>query len=159
MGTDETYTVGPGRTGPSPRSRAVTRVLLLLAALAVITTFFWFAARTWRPNPVSPENFEKIHIGMTREEVIDLLGKPGYEAMQLGLVNGPDGYSISTDTDVAGLRRKGFQDYRFQQWTSRTVSIMVVTDGEDRVVCRDAQEGRKPDWLGWLRSFLPPWWR
>jgi hypothetical protein len=134
-------------------------VLLLLAALAVIAAFFGYAAWTWRPNPVSPESFERIRVGMTREEVIDLLGKPGYEAMQLGLVNGPDSYSTNSHFSPTELRRMGYPDFRFQQWTSRTVSIMVVTDGEDRVACRYAREGRRPDWLGWLRSFLRPWWR
>jgi hypothetical protein len=126
-----------------------------LAALAVASVVLSFVP--WSSNPVSRANFGRIQLGMSQAEVHSLLGKPGIQTVQLGLVTGPDRYVTNFSQSVEECRQRGFRDYQWQQWISTELSIVVVFDLESRVVCRYAGPGEKPYWIEVLQSWLSRW--
>ena len=106
---------------------------------------------------VTHASFARIRIGMSRDELHALLGrKPDIQVMNVGKVNGPDNYLTRPGADPKELRGEGYQDYRFEQWTSAEVSIMVITDLKDQVVCRYSGEGqgRIRDFWNWLSAWF-----
>jgi hypothetical protein len=128
---------------------------MTLATLIGAVVVLSFVARS--SNPVSRANFRRIEVGMPQAEVCSLLGAPEYEVEELGLVYGPETYTVNFGQSDEERRRRGFRDYRRQQWTSPEISIIVISDSEGKVVCRYSGKGREPYWLALLRSWLSRW--
>ncbi len=88
------------------------RRVLLWAGLLVVLTGAGSAALVLLrpPSPINPENFERIQVGMSEQEVTDLLGVPADTegVLEQGMYsrdwNGPR-YSILLDFDRDGRVR------------------------------------------------------
>jgi hypothetical protein len=110
----------------------------------------------WPRQRITAANFSKSQIGMSQAELRGLLGDPEFDSVLFGLVEGPKTFITKFDfsNEQEQLRQRGFQDYRFQQWTSSEISIVVVSDQEGQVVCRYSSEGRPWEWRRFLRRFI-----
>jgi WD40 repeat protein len=98
------------------------------------------------------------HSGFLRSTVVRAArAAPEYDAEELGLVDGPETYTVNFGQSYEERRQRGFRDYRRQQWTSPEISIIVISEPEGRVVCRYGGKGREPYWLALLRSWLSRW--
>jgi hypothetical protein len=108
--------------------------------IVAVAVFFWPRERD------SLANFQKIRIGMSQAELLGLLGPPNSATAELGLVVGPDKYGRGfRGPEIEAKKRKhGFRDYLRQEWGSadrqhvppKSVSIVVISDLEGKVVCR-----------------------
>jgi hypothetical protein len=114
----------------------------LLAAAAVATMFF-----LWPRRAVTLANFQRIQLGMSQADLCSLLGQPEYDTVELGLVRGPETYSLNFHESEKERLRRGFRDYRRQQWTSSEIMIIVISDPDGSVVCRYSGDGQRPGWL------------
>jgi hypothetical protein len=111
----------------------------------------------WPSNPVTWANFRRIQVGISEPELRSLQGTPEYQTVESGLVDGPETYVTNRDQSDEERRRRGFRDYRRQQWASSEIMIIAISDPDGRVVCRYSGEGRRSDWLAFLRSWLSRW--
>src|SRR5262245_46193112 len=64
---------------------------------------------------VTLDNFDRIQLGMTEEEIYDLLGGPESRTVELGLVISPDSYAVNFSATKELLDR-GFRHVTRQQW-------------------------------------------
>ena len=127
----------------------------LLISIAVVVGVLAVLVAVWPKGRVTHASFSKIRIGMSQDELHDLLGRePDLRAMDLGKIGGPDHYTVNFATDPKELRRMGYQDYRREQWTSAEVTIIVITDLKGQVVCRYHRGGqsRFRDFWNWLTT-------
>jgi hypothetical protein len=111
----------------------------------------------WPSNPVTRANFRKIQVGMSQAELRSLLGPPEYQTVESGLVDGPEVYVTNQNQSDEERRQRGFREYLRQQWTSAEIEIVSISDSEGTVVCRYSGEGRRLDWIAFLRSWLSRW--
>jgi hypothetical protein len=141
-----------------PWRRGWPYAVLSLAVATILAVSFWLAPLPLgRPNKITRENFRKINLGMPQAELSELMGAPEVSSTGLGKVEGPETYTINPALSAAEQRARGFREYRFQQWTSSDILIVVITDAEGTVVCRYCGEGPKVHWFPVIRSWLPPW--
>jgi hypothetical protein len=119
-----------------------------LALTAVILAFL-----LWPKQRITQANFEKIQVGMSQEELHQLLGTPYSEVVELGLVIDPHTFLPPSGTP-AELRQKGYKEYRWQFWASSEITIGVISDTEGQVVCRYSQPGQERGWQEFLRSLV-----
>ncbi len=129
-----------------------SRPFLAFIAFAIVVSTLVIAL--WPKQRITKANFDKIQIGMSQEELRRLLGPPEFDKVEVGLVKDPNTYSITLSTPPEELRRQGHKDYRWQQWTSSEISIVVVSDMEGQVVCRYPGPGQEWDWREFLRSLV-----
>jgi hypothetical protein len=139
-------------------------VLFVLAAIALQVLVFW----PWQK--VTKHNFEKIRLGMSRDELHQLLGSPDYQVVEIGIVKDPNTYAIKGWFDAEKKQRLGYQEYQREHWTSSEIDIAAISDFEGRVVCRYTGPGWDWQtsfwsWLGWsfgtaqplpARAIIPP---
>ncbi len=125
-------------------------ILALLVGLAVFAAFFLLF-----PNPITERNFDKIALGMTRAEVFQLLGHPQFEAREFGHVTRSDTYVTNDTLTPEERERNGYRKYIRGQWTSSQITIAVIFDTDDKVVCRFRGEGQQSYWVELLLSWLP----
>ena len=64
------------------------------------------------------------------------------QIVESGLVDGPETYVTNRDQSDEERRRRGFRDYRRQQWTSLEIEIVAIIDADGRVVCRYSGAGQ-----------------
>ena len=64
------------------------------------------------------------------------------QIVESGLVDGPETYVTNRDQSDDERRRRGFRDYRRQQWTSPEIEIIAIINADGRVVCRYSCAGR-----------------
>jgi hypothetical protein len=131
----------------------------LLASIALSLVVGALVVVLWPRDRVTRENFAKIRVGMSQLELYQLLGSPGYQVVEIGLVDRPDSYSINKSLSVEAKRQQGFRDYRRQHWTSPKLAISVISDLEGQVVCRYTGPGQKRDWMAFVRDRLFGWFR
>ena len=112
--------------------RVRSRIFLtLLSAAGLVLCLFVFAAAKSRPG-VTKENHEQLRVGMTRDEVLDLLGcPPRFQAGEYtsygGTLAGSDWYAIS------------------EVWVGRCDEIFVVFDEHFTLLkSKCNQFGRRP---------------
>jgi hypothetical protein len=105
-------------------------------------------------SPVTRANFDKIQIGTPLAEVHRMLGPPEFHTVEFGLVEAPGSYITRPGDGEEEARRRGFKQYRRQQWNSSEFDIIVISDIEDRVVYRYGGPGQGFDLLVLLRR----WW-
>src|SRR4051794_28439603 len=102
-----------------------------LGALAIIV----FALALAFGTRITRANFAKIRIGMSRPEVETLLGRSAdFRSPMIGQVTDPS--TFTTNDDPEARRGRDFREYRFHQWDSPDIHVMVICDRGDRVVCR-----------------------
>ena len=127
-----------------------------LVASVLLAAVLLFAL--WPGQPVTKQNFERITIGMPQADLHALLGIPEYETRESGLVGGPETYMVNHTLSEDERHRRGFRDYKRQQWSSQGLSIVVILDADQRVVCRyvwPGQQGLFELIRGWLAKLLP----
>ena len=129
-----------------------SRPVLAFAALAILVAAVILTS--WSKQRISAANFDKIEIGMSQTELYGLLGAPEFDRVLFGLVEGRNTFTTNFYFSNEQLRQRGFRDYRFQQWTSSEISIVVVSDQEGQVVSRYSHEGRPWNWRMFLRRFI-----
>jgi hypothetical protein len=129
--------------------RSHPRVALLATAVAAVAVVFV----SWPRETVTRANFQRIQVGMSQAELWALFGRPEYDTVELGLVPGPETFTVNFDQSDDERHRRGFRNYRRQQWTSREITIVVISEPDGGVVCRYSCEGQ---WRGW-REFLRSW--
>ena len=129
-----------------------SRPVLAFAALAIIVGAVILAL--WPKEKITAVNFAKIEVGMPQAELRGLLGPPEFDRVLFGLVEGRNTFTTNFYFSNEQLRQRGFRDYRFQQWTSSEISIVVVSDQEGQVVSRYSHEGRPWNWRMFLRRFI-----
>jgi hypothetical protein len=125
-------------------------VALLATAVAAVAVVFV----SWPRGAVTRANFQRIQVGMSQADLSGLLGPPDYDTVELGLVQGPETYTVSFGESDDERHRRGFRNYRRQQWTSSEVEIVVISDSAGSVVCRYRSEGQSSSWLDFLRSWI-----
>ena len=137
---------------PPHAGRRLTIALTSTAIIAVIVALtFWLVA----PDPVSQSAYDRIRLGMTQAELRSLLTRsPDYESRELGLVRGPENYTVNMAASPATLRSRGFRDYRRQQWQSAEITITVISDPAGHVVCRYKGGGQPRHWLDHARLWI-----
>ena len=114
----------------------------LLAVVAVALLLFVFSSSL----RITKGNFAKITIGMSQEDIYELLGKPQFDQWESGFVGGPTAYSTTHYADEWGSKH-----YRRQEWRSLEFAITVILDPEQRVVCRYSYVPRHQSWLDYIR--------
>lgn len=132
------------------RSRWAVVVLAAATVAAGVGLLLFLSAPA-----VTRANFDRIGPGMPRGEVRAILGRPEFEAAELGLVGGPGVYTTNIGQPPDEIRRRGFREYRREQWVSAEVTIVVVFGEDERVACKYSSAGEPTRWLGWLRALLP----
>jgi hypothetical protein len=130
--------------------RSHPRLALLATAVAAVAVgFVW-----WPREAVTRANFQLIQVGMSQADLCDLLGRPDYDTVELGLVQGPETYTVNFSQSDDERHRRGFRNYRHQQWTASEITIVVISDPEGHVVCRYSSEGQGRRWFDSLRSWV-----
>jgi len=122
-----------------------SRPFLTFIAFAIVVSTLVIAL--WPKQRITKANFDKTQIGMSQGELLQLLGTPEIDTIQLGLVEDPQTFIILGSDSR-------YKDYRFQQWTSSEISIGVVSDSEGQLVCRYSNPGREWDWRAVFRSLI-----
>ena len=149
------------------KGEAMKRKLKWLAiVLAVLLLGFGTALLLWPRDRITAESWQKIRIGMTEEEVAEILGGPGvsldetwaqYDRLQKQLNHAPWQFE---DPHLAEPADKGLfvVGERDKIWTGRRGMIEIEFDQENRVCWKSFRgvrwinEGildRLRDWLGW----------
>jgi hypothetical protein len=119
-------------------------LVLFLALLAGL-----FLLRT----KVTKANFDSIEIGMSLDEVHELLGgRPDYEWYAKGRVEDPTTFVTTMNRMVE--KDLGHADYSVRQWQSTELAIMVVTDQDGRVACRYSHDPGPQPWYAPLLEML-----
>jgi hypothetical protein len=128
--------------------------VVLLAATAVAVAVVLLL---WPRGAATQANFERIQVGMSQADLRGLLGRPEYDFVELGLVQGPEIYALDFGRTADQLRQRGFRAYRRQHWRSLDMTFTVISDPAGGVVCRYSRYGGKgtsPGWLEYLRSWV-----
>ena len=126
-------------------------VALLATGIAVVAVVFVL----WHRGAVTRASFQRIQVGMSQAELCGLLGRPEVDTMELGMVQGPDTYSIIVGGSDDERRQEGFMNYRRQQWASPEITIIVISDPDGSAVCRYSREGQSLlGWLDLVRSWI-----
>jgi hypothetical protein len=120
------------------------RSLLVSIALAVVAVLVLVL---WPWQKVTKNNFGKIRVGMSQDELYQLLGSPEYQVVELGIVRDPNTYGTNGWLGSEEKQRLGCQEYQREHWSSSEIFIAAISDIEGRVVCRYMGPGQKRDWL------------
>ncbi len=142
---------------PSQDGNSRWRFQPLLISVAVVVGVLAVLVATLPDGRVTRAVFAKIRIGMSQDDLRDLLGRAlDFQTMDLGRVDGPEHYAVNFGTDPKELRRAGYQDYRREVWISSEVTITVVSDSGEQVVCRYSSGGqsRLRDFWNWLSALF-----
>lgn len=143
-------------TLPARTPRNWPRYVVLVLAVSMLALLV-FGPRP--PERISLANFHALRRGMSRADLRDLFGPPQYESLELGLVTGPDRYTVNFAETNAQKRARGFQEYLRQQWMSPEITITVITDDKEKVVCLYRSGGQAVGWVARLREWVSNQWR
>lgn len=144
--------------GGGPRSTWIGRWLwagALVTVLLILALLFALVHR--RESRISRANYASLRTGMNERDIQRLLGPPDFAERRLALVTaeeGAGGYTINSLQSSATLRKRGFADYRFLQWTSPQLTIHVVTDGRGELATRYKSSGQEQTWTQRLAHAL-----
>jgi len=132
--------------------------------LAVSLLGFGTALYLWPRDRITVESYKMIRIGMTEDEVVEILGRPGmfwkedaaqYFRLKRELGHAP--YEFE-DPILQEPADKGVVVERVKVWTGRRGSIMLELDQHNHVRWKEFQGvrwtngsilDRLRDWLGW----------
>ena len=129
------------------------RLTAIMAAIAVGVLVFSLLMR----EKVTQQNFDKIRVGMSQAELHALLGQPGYQAKEFGLVDGPNLFTTNHHITKDEALQRGFKAYRFEQWYSPDLYIIVISDLQGRVVSRYNGRGRRSNWAAMILQRMTGW--
>jgi hypothetical protein len=146
--------------------RTMKRKLKWLAiVLAVSLLGFGTALLLWPRDRITAESWQKIRIGMTEEEVVEILGGPGmsrdeYWAQHVRLEKELGKFPFELEgpiLDTEGWPDGGEVD-RLKIWTGRRGKILIELDEQNHVQWKEFHRGRwinlglldrLRNWLGW----------
>jgi hypothetical protein len=140
------------KSGSIVRTSAVLAAVLVTLTLALVIAVVGYANKI--RNTATRENFAKIVIGMSQAQVHEIFGPPDIKTMELGLVEGPDRYTINMSQSIEERRARGFEMYSHEQWSSGEITVTAILDSEGKVVCRYSGSGQ-PGWRERLLASLP----
>jgi len=136
----------------------------LAIVLAVSLLGFGTALLLWPRDRITAESWQKIQIGMTEDEVAEILGGPGmtYEEADTQIDRlekelGRAPFELE-HLELEEPEGKGIVEERAKVWTGRRGNIMIELDQDNRVSWKSFQgvrwtDGgiidRLRDWLGW----------
>ena len=138
----------------------------LAIVLAVSLLGFGTALLLWPRDRITTESWRKIRIGMTEDEVAEILGKPGISDMELNAehlrlekeLGRPPGWQAEDPTLDEGEKRPFWRWDKAKIWTGRRGVILIDLDQDSHLERKRFQgvrwtnEGildRLRDWLGW----------
>jgi hypothetical protein len=121
------------------------RIIVAALVLAIfLNALGFFIIPMLTRSKINKDNFERIRIGMSEEEVDAILGGPERD---------------ETNGDYAGARfdryikaSTGWSDPRWKRWVSKNGSIDVQFDEQRQVCYRDFQEVRYVGWTLYQRA-------
>jgi hypothetical protein len=122
--------------------------LLVLVVLAGILLAAWRAS--FAPG-INRASFERIQLGMSRDQVSEILGRPADSGSSIkGYVEGPFVFR----NGLGPNEQEG--TYEFHRWDATGFMIFVIFDQRDEMACRYAYD--IPWWSRlqyWAKRFLP----
>jgi hypothetical protein len=146
----------------------VKRKLKWLAiVLAVSLLGFGAALLLWPRDRITAESWQKIQLGMTEEEVVEILGGPGmsheeflaqYERLKKELGRSPFAMEGPWLEPEPGPEHRRVLGNRSRTWNGRRGMIVIELDQDNNVCWKHFQGGRWSnqgfldrlrDWLGW----------
>jgi hypothetical protein len=124
-----------------------------LLALVILTGILLAAWRASFAPGINRASFERIQLGMSRDQVSEILGRPAdYGSSIKGYVESPFVFRSGPGPD----KKEGA--YQFHRWDATGFLICVIFDQRDEVACRYAFDIPWWSWSGfqsWAKSFLP----
>jgi hypothetical protein len=111
----------------------------LAVVLAVLLLGFGTALFLWPRNRITAESWQKIRIGMTEEEVVEILGRPGmtyeeagaeYDRLEKELGKPP--FELE-DPSLEEPESKLVVEERTKRWTGRRGIILIDLDQDNHV--------------------------
>lgn len=124
-------TIAPTPPVAARRRLPLRKVLVGLLALLVLAVLGVVALDLGR-DPVTPENFARLRVGMTGAEVRSIVGRPDFEWSAIGTVRGG---TFSTNQDPEVRKREGHRPYVVHQYDGPRMTICVVYDEAGRSAC------------------------
>ena len=125
---------------------SIGRLLIVCSGLVLMLSMcLLFFAHSRQETSVNHANYALISPGMSEAGLRRLLGPPGYSQKQLGQITSPEGpnsYTTNLSASPATLRKRGFEDTHYLQWTSPEITISVVLDSSGKVATRYSSEGQ-----------------
>ena len=136
----------------------------LAIVLAVSLLGFGTALLLWPRDRITAESWQKIRIGMTEDEVMEILGGPGmtrkearaqYDQLEKELGRPPFEMEVP---ELLEPENKLFKLDRAKSWIGRRGIIAIEFDQDNRVCWKEFQGvrwinggilDRLRDWLGW----------
>ena len=122
--------------------------LLVVVVLAGILLAAW---RAFSDPRVNRPSFQRIEVGMPRDQVSQILGRPAdYRSPIRGYVESPFVFRSGPGPNKAEA------NYELHRWDGTGLLICVIFDERDEVACRYAFD--IPWWSrfrSWVRSILP----
>ena len=134
----------------------------LAIILAVSLLGFGAALLLWPRDRITADSWQKIRIGMTEDELAEILGGPGMSYAEAGAEHdrlekelGRPPFELEP-LSLEEPEGKGFVEAKV--WTGRRGMILIELDQDNHVLWKRFQEGRwinasildrLRDWLGW----------
>ena len=123
-----------------------------VVVLAVSLLGFGTALLSWPRDRITAESWQKIQIGMTEEEVENMLGEPGSRHVDIwrDLAKEPGNWfaepnpHILDDRNLTWIGRNGFIDIRYDER-----SQVIGKYFSEFLSTRPSLIDRLRDWLGW----------
>jgi hypothetical protein len=125
--------------------------VIVMTAAALVVLLAIGACILWpQPNRITPQNFDRIRVGMSRGEVVAILGPPGdyttapserdWERYRRESVVLDDNWLRAVDD-----RKLLWSESRMETWDSDAASAIVIFDASDRVFVTDYRDNKKEE--------------
>jgi hypothetical protein len=124
----------------------------LAIVLAVSLLGFGTALLLWPRDRINEDSWKQIQIGMTEEEVEDILGRPGV-SWEANLF--PFHFELAESNDTLYIRRWPFERWESDKfWTSQRACIQVRFDPRGNISGKAFWRSAEPSFLDRLRDWL-----
>lgn len=111
------------------------------AVVALAVLLVGVAVAFWHRERITPLTFAKIRLGMSPQELRGLLVSPDFQAIEFGRIDGQERYFTNSIQTQDERRRRGYREYKREQWSSRQLTIIAVSSLDGRVVARYTGSG------------------
>ena len=142
---------------PNPSGRIGLCLLILCGLVVLLGVGVMLAFVYQREARISRGNYARIHRGMSEADVMRLLGSPDHDMMQFGLVSaaeGPGAYAANFLGPTPELRKRGYKDYRFLQWASPQITIVIICDKSGSVAAKYTGVGQERSMQSWFNRTM-----